>query len=76
MSYTQVCPLFELGLVANADAGTLKRNRTIALKILQHALHDLAHRSHHGRNLLVRDTHAGIRRLLDDVLVLPVWPKN
>jgi hypothetical protein len=37
-SYTQVSPLFEFGLVANADAGSLKRNRTIAFEILQHAL--------------------------------------
>lgn len=65
-SYTQMRPLFELGLVP--DAGALKR--AIALKILQHALYDLAHRAYHRRDLLMRDTRAGVRCLLDDVLVL------
>lgn len=69
-SYAQMGPLFELCLVANANAGALKHNRTIALKLLQRALYNFTHRPHHGCNLLMRDMRTSIRRLLDDMLML------
>jgi hypothetical protein len=69
-SHAQVSSVFELGLIADTNTRALKRNRSIALKFLYRALHDLTHRAHHGGNLLVRDVRAGIRRCLNDMRML------
>ncbi len=68
--------MFQLRSIAHPNTGALKRDRFIALKFLQCALHDLAHGADHRGNLLVRDLGAGVRRLLHDVAMLPDAPEE